>query len=322
MGRRLRTGPDLVFYKDAPVIAASGVNQATLPTARAGGFLHYQYEVSPSLPAGVRLSQPLITSPPVISGVPTVASPRTTYTLRTSNQRRAAELSFTLTVEESFHVTGVRITSRPRVRDVYAAGETIAVEVSFNRSAQMLGSVFLGLTIPLAALQVEVGSATRQFTYTSGNNTRKLVFSYTVQLNDIDTDGISVQRLVKVGAGGIVGVFPSNRTAPLGDTYYGLPGFTITNASGHKATGVPVTFGNRASIQYTFYQHVPVNVQLPGAISAGVGALTYTLARSFPRTVLTTIGTELTYTPPPTETHTAAPSPAPRPGCWPTIPTS
>ena len=298
VGRRLRTGPDLVFYKDAPVIAASGVNQATLPTARAGGFLHYQYEVSPSLPAGVRLSQPLITSPPVISGVPTVASPRTTYTLRTSNQRRAAELSFTLTVEESFHVTGVRITSRPRVRDVYAAGETIAVEVSFNRSAQMLGSVFLGLTIPLAALQVEVGSATRQFTYTSGNNTRKLVFSYTVQLNDIDTDGISVQRLVKVGAGGIVGVFPSNRTAPLGDTYYGLPGFTITNASGHKATGVPVTFGNRASIQYTFYQHVPVNVQLPGAISSGVGALTYTLARSFPRTVLTTIGTELTYTPP------------------------
>ena len=297
-GRPLRMGPDLVFYKDAQVDKTNGVNHATLPEAQAGGFLDYLYEVSPALPAGVRLSQPLTTDPPVITGVPTVASSRTTYTLRTQNRVRGADLPFTLTVEESFHVTGVRITSRPRVGGVYAAGETITVEVSFNRPAQVLRTGLLGLAIRVAALEVEVGSTVRRFTYTSGNNTRQLVFSYTVQVNDVDTDGISVQRLVETVAPGIAGVFSSTRTAPLRDLYYDLPGFTITNAAGHKAAGVPVTFGNLASRQYTFYQNVPVNVELPGAISAGVGALTYTLARSFPRAVLTTIGTELTYTPP------------------------
>ena len=296
VGRRRGTGPDLVFYKDAPVDKTNGVNHVTLPKARAGRSLAYLYEVSPALPAGVRLSQPLTSDPPVITGVPTVASSRTNYTLRTQNRVRGADLPFTLAVEESFHVTGVRITSRPRVGGVYAAGETISVEVSFNRPA--LGLLPAGNSIRLAILEVEVGSTVRRFTYISGNNTRQLVFSYTVQANDIDTDGISVKRLVTTVAPGISGVFSPTRAVPLRNLYYDLPGFTITNAAGHKVAGVPVTFGDLASRQYTFYQNVPVNVQLPGAISAGVGALTYTLARSFPRTVLTTIGTELTYTPP------------------------
>ncbi len=299
MGRSLRTGPDLVFYKDAPVDKTNGVNHVTLPEAQAGGFLDYLYEVSPALPAGVRLSQPLTTDPPVITGVPTVASSSTTYTLRTQNQVRGAELPFTLAVEESFHVTGVRITSRPRVGGVYAAGETIAVEVSFNRPARILRTGLLGRAIRLAALEVEVGSTVRRFTYTSGNGTRQLVFSYAVQVNDIDTDGISVQRLVELVAPGIAGVFSPSRTAPLRDLYYDLPGFTITNAAGHKAAGVPVTFGNVAPKQYTFYQDVPVDVSLPGAISAGVGTLTYTLALATqPNVSLTRIGGELTYTPP------------------------
>ena len=296
VGRGLGTGPDLVFYKDAPVDKTNGVNHVTLPKAQAGRSLAYLYEVSPTLPAGVRLSQPLTSDPPVITGVPTAASSKTTYTLRTQNRIRGADLPFTLAVEESFHLTGVRITSRPRVGGVYAAGETIAVEVAFNRPA--LGLLPVGNSIRLAILEVEVGSTARRFTYTSGNNTRQLVFSYTVQANDIDTDGISVKRLVTTVTPGISGVFSPTRAVPLRGLYYDLPGFTITNAAGHKVAGVPVTFGNLASRQYTFYQNVPVNVQLPGAISAGVGALTYTLARSFPRTVLTTIGTELTYTPP------------------------
>ena len=297
MGRRRGTGPDLVFYKDAPVDKTNGVNHVTLPKARAGRSLAYLYEVSPALPAGVRLSQPLTSDPPVITGVPTAASSKTTYTLRTQNRIRGADLPFTLAVEESFHLTGVRITSRPRVGGVYAAGETISVEVSFNRPA--LGLLPAGNSIRLAILEVEVGSTVRRFTYVSGNNTRQLVFSYTVQANDIDTDGISVKRLVTTVTPGISGVFSSSRAVPLRNLYYDLPGFTITNAAGHKVAGLPVTFGNVAPRQYTFYQDVPVNVSLPGAIAAGVGTLTYTLALATnPNVNLTRIGGELTYTPP------------------------
>ena len=74
----------------------------------------------------------------------------------------------------------------PDSRDSYRIGETIAVTVTFNEPVtvdEALGSPSLALTI---------GDRERQAFYSSGSNTRDLVFLYRIQDGDADADGVAV----------------------------------------------------------------------------------------------------------------------------------
>ena len=93
-----------------------------------------------------------------------------------------------VTVRAAPLVTGVAITSVPRADATYRAGEAIEVGVTFNRAVEVTGTPTLGLAIGPA-----IGAQTKPALYVRGSGTRRLVFAYTVQDTDADTDdGVAV----------------------------------------------------------------------------------------------------------------------------------
>ena len=79
-------------------------------------------------------------------------------------------------------VSNIFLTSRPGRDDTYARGETIEVGVEFNRTVAVTGTPRVALTI---------GARTRHAAY-SGSWGEYADFSYVVQEDDRDEDGISI----------------------------------------------------------------------------------------------------------------------------------
>ncbi|MCU8085751.1 beta strand repeat-containing protein, partial [Shewanella sp. SM23] len=79
--------------------------------------------------------------------------------------------------------------------DTYVAGETLSLTVSTTENV----TVNTGSGTPRIALTM--GVATRYATYVSGSVTTELVFSYTVQAGDNDTDGIAVAASIDANGG-------------------------------------------------------------------------------------------------------------------------
>ena len=283
--RIVRTGPNLVFRKGARVDARAGVNYAVLPRARSGSTLGLVYSVSPSLPGGLRLITDTggVGGRPVVTGVPSAASARKTYRLRTADRNnRAAELPFTLEVQESPYVARVAMASAPANNDsIYRAGETISVEVAFNQPVKIGSFCILSTCVRTVGLRVAIGGNARIFRYASGDRTRKLTFNYTVQSDDLDTDGIGVLRLVKVpNAQRYIQSVSSGEA--LADYYYALPGdLSFARNAGHLVIPGAVTFGGRTIASQTLHVARPVRLELPAA-AGGIGALSYQLTPALP----------------------------------------
>ena len=70
-------------------------------------------------------------------------------------------------------------------KPVYKAGEELLVNLAFSESVQVSGAPSLGLN---------VGGQIRTARYKSGSGTSTLVFGYTVQVGDTDTDGVSIAQ--------------------------------------------------------------------------------------------------------------------------------
>ncbi|AWC68649.1 hypothetical protein CA606_20145 [Caulobacter vibrioides] len=79
-------------------------------------------------------------------------------------------------------VTGVVVPAN----GAYRAGQTLSFTVSFHEAVTVTGTPQLALTI---------GSTTRQADYVSGSGGSSLVFSYTIQSGDLDTNGVAVGTL-------------------------------------------------------------------------------------------------------------------------------
>ena len=101
-------------------------------------------------------------------------------------------------------INRVRITSSPQYGDAYVRGETVQLEVSFDRSVAVSGN-------PAARLRIEAfgSTTTRTANYVRGSGTSKLIFEYGVSLLDNDSNGIAV---------------PSNTLAKDGDVSNGPQG--------------------------------------------------------------------------------------------------
>jgi len=97
----------------------------------------------------------------------------------------------------------------------YIVSEALSFTVNWNEAVDVTGT---------PALNLNVGGSARQANYASGTGTTALVFSYTVQSGDEDTDGISVTSLT-------------------------LDGGTIKDAAGNDATLTLNTVGDTSGVQ-------------------------------------------------------------------------
>ena len=131
--------------------------------------------------------------------------------------------------------TGMEITSTPASGDsTYRYGETITVALNLSAAVDVEGTVLLNA-------RVGTGDSTwRGVRYQEGSGTRTLVFGYTVQSQDLDTDGFRVegsyvQDGVRRGFGGSGTVKVKGS-----DTEVVPPNFSgLSDQSGHKLDGRP-----------------------------------------------------------------------------------
>ncbi len=127
--------------------------------------------------------------------------------------------------------TEVAVSSHPVVGDIYFLGEAIELTLTFNRPA------VVDATGGTPSIELDIGGGRRRADYVRGSDSRQLVFAYTVQLGDEDTNGIRV-----CGAGqlaGCTGAISLNRGAIEGRDGIGVSLGHPTQAeqSGHKVNG-------------------------------------------------------------------------------------
>ena len=91
--------------------------------------------------------------------------------------------SVTVRVATAAVVSSVALVSRPIADSTYKLGEKIEATITFSKPVTVTG-------IPQLALSV--GANTGQATYVRGTGTNRLVFAYTVESTDTDSDGIAI----------------------------------------------------------------------------------------------------------------------------------
>ena len=145
------------------------------------------------------------------------------------------------TVDGSFRVTGVAITSSPAHGDSYRVGEYIEVTLTFSTEAYTSGSV-----VAIRVGDTDDGSNYRPARYVSGSGTDRLTYRYQVQLTDFDADGISVDVGGPPSGFGerVPSTSPELGSVPVSRKYSGVP-----DDAGHKVDGaVTVAFGAPAFV--------------------------------------------------------------------------
>ncbi len=133
-------------------------------------------------------------------------------------------------------VMGVTIGS-PQVGDTFERGDTVEVEVEFNKPVAVTGAPQLALGI---------GAATKQAGYAGGSGTAALAFRYVVVSADADADGISVAAGALALNGGTIKV--SGGTA---DALLGLGAHAVANSAGHKVAGGTFTASSPSAASVT-----------------------------------------------------------------------
>ena len=121
-------------------------------------------------------------------------------------------------------VSSVAFTSTPASgqNNTYKLNDVIDVTVTFNEAVTVTGTPRIDMTI---------GSTVRQADYKSGSTTTRLLFQYTVQADDEDVDGATINaNSLKLNGGGI----RKNNSTINADLAHGAQ----TNQSGHKVDGV------------------------------------------------------------------------------------
>ena len=91
-------------------------------------------------------------------------------------------------------MTKIAVTSSPQSGDTYGPDEKIEVTVTFSEAMTVTGVPFVRL---------RVGGSVQPADYASGSGSAALVFAYTVEARDKDTDGVSIPEslIIKAGPG-------------------------------------------------------------------------------------------------------------------------
>ena len=134
----------------------------------------------------------LTLSPSTNAKRPTFAAPQLTeaeefeyeLTVTARGTSLTATDSVTVRVAATATVSSVALVSRPVDGvDLYKQGETIEAAVTFTKLVTVTG---------MPTLDLSVGTNTRKATYDRGTGTNRLVFAYTVESTDADSDGIAI----------------------------------------------------------------------------------------------------------------------------------
>ena len=135
-----------------------------------------------------------------------------------------AAYTMTVNVTEAPAITRVAVTSTPAAAaDTYGAGETIRFTVTFDSAVEVSAS--------RPHVVFSLGGTGTEAAYERGSASAALVFAYTVQAGDADTDGISVgANAVRLGADGYIRGLGGGPAAGLS---HDAPG----TLSGHKVDG-------------------------------------------------------------------------------------
>ena len=145
----------------------------------------YTVQAGDNAPNGITITSPLI--------LPSGAS-------ITDTAANSVTLTFTNTTAPNVKLDGVApsiVSIAPPVAGTYIIGQNLDFAVQFNEAVV----VSTGGGTP--RLQLTIGNATWYATYVSGSGTANLLFRYTVQPGDLDTDGIAVVSPLELNGGGI-----------------------------------------------------------------------------------------------------------------------
>ena len=173
---------------------------------------------------------------------------------------------------------GITITSTPTAgaaTDTYIEDENIQITVEFDDKVYVVGT---------PKLTVEMGSTDTDFNYSSGSETKKLIFQHTVAAGDEDTDGIGIEaNKLKLGSQTVtikdnIGndailthaalvAQPSHKVDAIKPTV-NTGGISVTSDAGADRVYVA---GDKIKVQVTFSENVTVTASPQLTLTIGTG---------------------------------------------------
>ncbi|AWG20509.1 hypothetical protein FFWV33_02670 [Flavobacterium faecale] len=154
----------------------------------------------------------------------------------------------------------------------YTTSQNLNFTVTFSKN------IIVNTTGGVPQIGLTIGSTIRQAVYTSGSGTNALLFSYTVQNGELDTDGITVGNLVTNG-GTIKDNATNNATLTLNSvgTTNNVLVNSVTPATHLNFDGVNdyVSINNITTASFTLEAYIKTTTNSPGGVYPyqGVGIL-------------------------------------------------
>lgn len=143
-------------------------------------------------------------------------------------------------IDDDLKITGVAVTSSPARGDTYGVGETIEISATFSAAVDVNGSPGLGMW---------VGGNWRSAHYLRGSGSDTLVFGYTVQADDSDTDGIKMDGGYKDREGRWHNFLSHTAVTAVGTETVALRAYSgFDDQSGHKVDGAKAPYGTGTAI--------------------------------------------------------------------------
>ena len=138
--------------------------------------------------------------------------------------------------DDDVEVESLEVTSTPESGDVYGLRETIEITMTVDRNVDASSSAYVSLEISPPSLSCGSGLysvCNRRAKYSSGSGTDTIVYAYTVQRYDLDTNGLSITgRDAILGLPGLTYAGTSTAVSIGGYNRQG-------NLSAHKIDGRP-----------------------------------------------------------------------------------
>jgi ELWxxDGT repeat protein len=226
------TGSD-VQSRDAVYTAGSASDTLTFS---------YTVQAGDNAPSGITVTSPI--------QLPTGAS-------ITDTAGNSVSLSFTDTTFPNVKLDGVA----PTITSVSGpAAGTYIVGQNLDFTVQFDDTVVVDTTGGTPRLVLTIGSTTRYATYVSGSGSASLLFRYTVQVGDLDSDGIAVASPINLNGGTIKDTNGNNAVLT----------FTPPNTSGVLVDGVAPTITSvtgPAAGTYIVGQNLDFTVQFDDTVN-------------------------------------------------------
>ena len=186
-------------------------------------------------------------------------------------------------------ITALAVTSTPVAANTYDTDETIEISVTFSAAVDVRGTPSLTFSMGNSGEAVSTDAA-----YASGTGTTVLVFAYTVQVGDVDNNGIFIPNdsdftgrgAIALGSNGAIVAKDTDTAANLALTVgrgekanHKVNGATNTGAP--TITGLAVTSTPVAANTYDTDETIEISVTFSAAVDVrGTPSLTFSMGNA------------------------------------------